>query len=872
MHRWLGLEPGDIRRVAPMVAAYGLTLTIIYVLKPARNAIFLDRLGVEQLPWVLMLVALVGGVTTVLYSRSTSMLPVERLVPATFAVLGGILLIFRALLPLQAGWVVFAFYIFVQVFGLLSTSLMWLWANAAFDPREARRLFGLIGTGGIVGSIVGGFFTGQVAGAVGTVNLLFVAALLIGLVLFVLRLAPAARSAPVHRSTDASTAADLRLPRLLAVNAGLIAIVAVFVDVQFNDLVARTFEDADRKAAFFGRFFAGISLLSLVVQMSVTPWLLRHHGVGVALGVLPGALGAGALAFWAVPQFPIGALPKAADGGFRHSVHKAASEVAFLPIPGDVKKRIKLIIDTFVDTAATGLGALTVLVLTGPLAFGYADLTALVVMLLVGVGVLTYRLRGAYVDAFRRALETRRIDLADLTTGLDEASVLKALRTALTSDNPRQIAYGLDLASSLRTSALRDSLTRLLEHPTATIRCRALEVLGRQSDAVPAERLEDIVRRDETAEVQAEALVQLLQGDLDRARSRLAAMLDQPGSELGALMAVGRLPDVADELLTPERIDRFKRGDEPTRAALAGALAVAGRREVLADLLDNAPHTVARAAMDGMARSHDPRYVDWLAQSLSDRALRGTARRTLSQLGDRAADAMGSVLSDPRSRLAERRIALRVLSDMDSALSEGRLTDALFAPEPMLARTAVEGLLRRRQRSGLSPAARTVRRAIDDRIDTLALVEATLAHLARGSETPRRRLFAQAVRERRDSSREEIFSLLALLYPVDAILDAQRGLESDRDRANALEYLENTLSVALRERLIPLLESTASAPSRSAAELFEAWQQQKDPWLRACAVFAWPDLSSVDKDLLPVEDPHPLVAETVEHVLSAQRI
>ena len=50
----------DWRRVLPMTVAYGIVMASLYVLKPARNALFLNRFGIDQLPFVLMLVALVG--------------------------------------------------------------------------------------------------------------------------------------------------------------------------------------------------------------------------------------------------------------------------------------------------------------------------------------------------------------------------------------------------------------------------------------------------------------------------------------------------------------------------------------------------------------------------------------------------------------------------------------------------------------------------------------------------------------------------------------------------------------------------------------------------------------------------------------------
>jgi MFS family permease len=287
LKRLSNLEPGDLSKVGPIAGAYTLTLATIYVLKPARNALFLERVGVDQLPWVLMLVAVVGGLFVAVYGRLAAWIRTDRLVPTTFVVLAGSLLVFRPLLELQAHWVYFVFFVWVQVFGLVATSLVWLWASSAFDPRRARRVFGIIGSGGIAGAIVGGVFTGAFAGALGTPNLLFVASGLVVLALAALRFAPRARDGrgdepdvgakALRRGGDGVTR---RLPRLLAINAAVIAFAAVFVDIQFNHVVDRHYDSAEAKAAFFGAFFAWVSGFSLVFQVAITPWLLRRHGVG----------------------------------------------------------------------------------------------------------------------------------------------------------------------------------------------------------------------------------------------------------------------------------------------------------------------------------------------------------------------------------------------------------------------------------------------------------------------------------------------------------------------------------------------------------------------------------------------------------------
>ena len=170
------IRPGEWRLILPLALAYTLVMASLYVLKPVRNALFLDGIGIAQLPYVLLLVALVGGGTAALFSRFTARIGLSRLVPAVFAVLILCLVAFRLLLPQGLAWSYYLFYVWVNIYGLMATSLLWLLAGTLFNARQARRLFGVIGAAGIVGAILGGGVTTGLVEVVGTENLLLLCA------------------------------------------------------------------------------------------------------------------------------------------------------------------------------------------------------------------------------------------------------------------------------------------------------------------------------------------------------------------------------------------------------------------------------------------------------------------------------------------------------------------------------------------------------------------------------------------------------------------------------------------------------------------------------------------------------------------------
>jgi AAA family ATP:ADP antiporter len=63
---------------------------------------------------------------------------------------------------------------------------------------------------------------------------------------------------------------------------------------------------------------------------------------------------------------------------------------------------------------------------------------------------------------------------------------------------------------------------------------------------------------------------------------------------------------------------------------------------------------------------------------------------------------------------------------------------------------------------------------------------------------------------------ERIFRLMKLMFPSLDLQNAYRGIQSTDavTHANALEFLDNTLSPKLRTRLVPLIDGEVSLEER----------------------------------------------------------
>ena len=266
--RLLGLTPRELRRALPLFFYLFLTMAGTVASKAARDALFLDRFDATSLPYVDIAIALLVGLVAGVYIRAgsrTNLRNVQMGSLLTFAVTAIAFWWTAVGTPGEASGALFiAIYIWVGVLSVLAPSQVWTLANYMMTTREAKRAFGLIGGGAILGWIVGGLATREIVARFGTEStLLWVAGTLIasaGIVWGVW----GARPYRVEGDTPASEDEgglwsslglvwDSPYLRSIASVILLAAVVTTITGWQFKAIAKRTFRRPTTSRCFSGR-------------------------------------------------------------------------------------------------------------------------------------------------------------------------------------------------------------------------------------------------------------------------------------------------------------------------------------------------------------------------------------------------------------------------------------------------------------------------------------------------------------------------------------------------------------------------------------------------------------------------------------------
>ncbi len=764
--RGLGLDPVEASRAILFFLYFFLVTAPFAIVKSVRDASYLDGVGVRYLPWAYGTAVLVGAAVAV-HARLQAALPRRGLLAGSLLFFAATAAAFRTLIALDKPWISLLYWLWASVFAVVLTTQFWFLVNDTFDPRQAKRLVGFLGSGGILGGVAGGMAAGFLARPGRPEDLLFVAAGLLGLGAFVVvvlfrRLEPsgspapglsAAAPRPGFLDSFRTVRSDSYL-RLLAVLALLTGVVSTFIDWQSKAVIDAAPAAKANLASFFGRFNAGLLAAAFLFQLVLTSRVLRRFGLKPALMVYPLALlvCTGGAALWPVLGWALAA--KGADKAFSYSIQQSSRELLYIPVAAGRKYRAKVFIDVFLNrfskTVGAGLLLLLFLLPGGPSVVAVGAAAAA----LIGAWIL---LNGRLGRAYGRAVTEHLKDKWERGEGLVLArgDAAKAILDAAESRSKSPSLYALHLYQLAGEGRLTPEVSAFLEEEQAA--------LGPQPQSPLADGEETAWPPPQGADLLSAA------------------------ADIREIMA---LPDY--QRLMDEYAGRVLRGaargeDEPMELAKAAGFMdrdspLAGRLEDF--LLDGSPEVVHYAA-ESAGRLRRRESVPWLVQRLSDPRTRVDAAEALAGYGAGAAGTLGDYLLDPSTPLEVRRRVAAVLASVPSQDAADSLLDALGAGEPGLERDLIDALDRiRGQADGLVFDPGPVRAAVDRELARLA---------------------ASPVR----ADGLWLFRLLGLLHPGQDLARAGqcyvRG--SAEETAFALELLDHILPLDLKDKIVPLLES-----------------------------------------------------------------
>lgn len=156
------------------------TMALLFIIRSSgiilnnyAETAFLKRYGVEYLPIVNMLNAVITFFITGLLSAFLGKMPGARLLSYVFIISGILVTLIRLLIPFGLDLLYPLLFMLKSQFELLQALLFWNLCNDLFNMRQSKRLFPILTAGGVIGLILGSFGTNYFATTFNLDNLLY---------------------------------------------------------------------------------------------------------------------------------------------------------------------------------------------------------------------------------------------------------------------------------------------------------------------------------------------------------------------------------------------------------------------------------------------------------------------------------------------------------------------------------------------------------------------------------------------------------------------------------------------------------------------------------------------------------------------------
>jgi AAA family ATP:ADP antiporter len=823
LSRVIEIKPGEQTPSLLLFSYFFLITTPYTILKSLRNASYLTDLGPQWLPLAYFMTALLTGF--VVNAHSKLQVKISRRVLITVSLLFFLFtgMLFIAFSAAEWPWLSLLFWLWTNILIVVLTTQFWITVNDIFNLREAKRLVGFFGSGGILGGIVGGAMAALIIQK--TILLGISILMLLGCVLLI-RLVfiktSMDRKPDLKEGTGRGGEQDKgpkvgfqdcfaivkgdRYLRLIASIVTVTLVVSTMIDFQFNSIVKSRIpetpqaglveapreiagldvpsavstavkeQEMNSLTAFFGYFNSGMMIFAFFLQLLMTSNLIKRYGIKFSLLIYPLILllcSAGIIIFVSI-FFAI--IIKGSDKSLSFSINQSVRELLYIPVSAAKKYKAKIFIDMFLNRAAKGLGALILLVpILLHLSLAHVSLISIVFILLWVF--LNIRVSLEYRNTVKKKL-TRGWERGDqVVEKAVDVQYMKLIFNTLESRERSPILYAMHVYDLLKQDKLTPEVRQLIGLEIDEENIGSLGALFDTGDP----QLMGLGIGKETEE-----------------------SLDE---EIKEIMAMDVYKEVMGDYVE-KVMEKKSETAEISRMEIAKAIGMMKKNSPLVKKLDALLHDqspeVLAFAMDSAATHRQREYVPIIIKHLSNPLTQEDAEIALAKFGPKIAGTLSDYLEDNDEDIDVRKGVTNVLARLGNQQSVDLLLSALTREKGDLKDTIIDALDRiRSDNKDIIFKTGLIRGKILDEVERYCRL-----YIRQQEPSVSREKGWESAELQLDILLRDIFRLLGLIYPFADITKAYQNIGSTtKDSTSyAVELLENILKKEDRDILLPLIE------------------------------------------------------------------
>ncbi len=374
------------KKFSTLAVLFGITIGVYWLLRPIKDSVFMTMVGIDYQPVVKMLSALVMVPLIMIYSKLVDLLSPHRLLYGLTLFYAIVAVIFAILIlnPLTGidntvadpmrflGW---AFYLFVESFGVIMITLFWSFVSDTTTPEAAKRGYAtiIIGaqSGGIAGPLLGKYMTKWVGTSYAIMAGVAVLCLLPFFIYYYMHHTSQAQMKGFHGEAKKPLEGKVKTGfmegfRLLITKPyllGILAVVAFYnvtitiLDFQFKALASASYT-GHALGVYLSDYAIWTNVIALIAVVFGIDRIGRALGLGKTLMLLPLMIGIALVALAFNPLLSVGFGVMVFCKGINYALNQPAKEQLYIPTTKETKYKGKAWIEIFGNRASKGLGSL----------------------------------------------------------------------------------------------------------------------------------------------------------------------------------------------------------------------------------------------------------------------------------------------------------------------------------------------------------------------------------------------------------------------------------------------------------------------------------------------------------------------------------
>jgi len=807
------IKPGEETLVFLLFFCFFLIIAPHTIIKALRYADLLQKMGPEGLPLAYLSAALATGLVVLLHSKvrvrySSQVLITSSLV---FFVLSGLLLhiILQTDFGAESNLLSYVYWVWASALVTVLVTQFWLIVIEVFNPREAKRLIGFCGSGGILGGVLGGLLAGFLTRSNFSNLLLPIACGLLLACIFVVReIFILWHKMPSFKSQDEKRGDSFESEKFgfkdsfhaVRTNSYLVyisliiiitVIVSTFIDFHFSTAVHGVYPTKLEKQAFFVLFYAGLTTFAFFLNILLTHRLFKNFRIRFTLLLTPVALFVGS---FFVIFTPFALLPaiviKGTDESFGFSLQQSVRELLYIPVSSELKYKAKPFIDMFINRFAKVIAAVLLFLfaltlekeveyLTPVLDPGLAkDLLWGVIAFLILWIIFSLKIYKEYINAVRQNIRIKWKRADKVVTEKLDVDYTKQVFDTIESKDQSSVLYALHLFDLLEQDKLTPEIKAMISQKADEVKASSLGDLFNAEGASWFPEIDDDISQEAfIAEIREIMSSEIYQQLIDLRAEQV--MEEGSESEIGKMemaKAIG--------LMDPE-------------------VPVVKRLEAL---INDKSAEVARYAIQSAARLKREEHIPAIIGKLSNPLIHEDAVSALKGYGDQALNILQKYLRESGKSRDTRKDIAKVLTQIGTQDAINILLDHLEKETEDLDADIVDALDRiRAEKADINFPPKFVRNKTLSILKKYCLAYIELANLKTDEQNEEQ---GRQLLKRQKESFEQIFKFLGLSYPREDVVKAYQNLQTGtKDSvAYAIELLDNTLNREMKDVILPLIE------------------------------------------------------------------